>query len=53
MPEITIYENGEFTDYSYELPLTKELREALARIASDTEERDDRGVHKIIIDMEY
>jgi hypothetical protein len=53
MPEVIVYENGEFTDFSYELPLTKEQKEALARLANDTEWQDERVVHRIIIDMEY
>lgn len=53
MPEVIVYEHGEFTDFSKELPLTEEQREALAKLVNDPEEQDGKGVHRIIIDMEY
>ena len=54
MPELVIYENGEFTDLSRELPLTEEQVEALEKVAHKAEEHDDyRCVQRIIIDMDY
>lgn len=53
MPEIIVYENWEFTEYSSVLPLTEEQKEALKKLVDNQEEQNDRGVHRIIIDMEY
>jgi hypothetical protein len=55
MPEAVIYENGELTDFSRELPLTEEQRDAILQLAQNQEDNDyDFGnVTRIIVDMDY
>ena len=55
MPETVIYENGELTDFSRELPLTEEQRDAILKLAKNSEdnEYDFRNVTRIIVDMDY
>ncbi|MDY7032419.1 MAG: hypothetical protein SVY10_11010 [Thermodesulfobacteriota bacterium] len=55
MAEMIVYENGEFTEFLGELPLTEDQRDALERFAHNREEKDFevRGVHRIIVDMDF
>lgn len=53
MAEWVVYENGEFTEFLKELPLTEKQKKALEELTGNSERQDKRGIHRIIIDMDY
>ncbi|MDY6843392.1 MAG: hypothetical protein SVW57_04800 [Thermodesulfobacteriota bacterium] len=53
MPEMVIYENGEFTEYIGDLPLTETQKGALETFTNGCQEHNEKNIHRIVVDMEY